>query len=97
VPDPSDPNYTRRLPSFTEKVAVKLNSLIGQGILQPTDPTSTQWTLRTGGFTANRAPGPNDDTLIGATLGVSWVNTATGDVYFCWTNDPGKAVWRGPF
>jgi hypothetical protein len=85
----------RRLKRITEKLSILYNSLFGQGALTQTGPTS--FIMRGGGWVMPRDPTATDDMSIGVLVGVSWVNTGSGRVWFNVSNAVNSAVWRGPF
>jgi hypothetical protein len=88
---PRDPVQDPRMRRFTELASQIVNSLIGKGQLLQTSPTS--WAIASGAFEVARAPGPGDDSTVGVTPGVLWINTATNGVYVNISDAPGSAVW----
>ncbi len=88
---PRDPVQDPRLRRITDMVSLILNSLIGRGQLLQTSPTN--WTLAAGAFEVARAPGPADDSTVGATAGVLWIDTLSSAVYVCQSAAVGSAEW----
>lgn len=91
VPDASD---TRRAARQTEILSAAWNSLLRAGYIRP---DGLDYSIRSGAFEATRAPRQEDDESIRAQVGMAWVNTSTKEIWFCVSNSPGAAVWKGPY
>lgn len=92
VPEPQAPDFKRRLSGFTEQVVNIANSLIAQGLLQQTGPSS--WTIQGAARTEARPPAADDDVLDGIVPGNLWIDAATGSVYINVSNTTAAAVWK---
>lgn len=95
VPDVRTQVGQDRLRRMTEKLSIIINSLLRQGYLHQVGGSDT-YAVIGGAFSATRAPNAMDDSTIGVVVGAPWVNTATGQIYFCTSNLTGLATWAGP-
>lgn len=86
-----DPVQDPRLRRAMEILSSMYNSLVGRGFIRQ-NPRGV-WSIQTGVFQVNRAPGLNDDETIGVLPGNTWINTVTGVAYINIINTPGAAVW----
>lgn len=91
VPNFETAHDLARLRRFTELVQTLVNSLFSQGSLVSTGVDT--YAMHSGGYALDRSPTTNDDSSVGVLPGVSWVNTATNDVYINAVNTVGAAVW----
>jgi hypothetical protein len=91
VPDISTAYGQDRLRRFTELVQTIFNSLFGNGDLVQTGQNT--YSLRSGGFSAPRAPTAMDDSSIGVKVGSVFVNTLNNSIYINVSSTIGSAVW----
>ncbi len=80
---------------FSEILSASFNALVQAGYVVQLGANT--YIIRAGAFSAPRAPTMEDDVRTGVLVGSSWVNTATGKIYFCVSNTMGLAVWNGPY
>ena len=88
---PQVPERDRR---FFDLVSNWFNCFVRKGLIVQ-GRRADDWQPFTGGFTAARDPGADDDTAtIGAYPGASWVNTETLAIFFMKRGTTGTAVWE---
>lgn len=81
-----------RVRAHIDAVAQILNSLIRLGYIRSLP--SGEFAIAGGGIALPRSPLATDDASVGAVVGMTYVNTLSGDVYVNTNNSSGSAVWK---
>jgi hypothetical protein len=90
---PRDPMQDVRMRRHTETVASILNSLLERGNIQLIDGGKQVYSIVGSTFVRNRPPTANDDSTIGASPGMVWIDTVADKPWFNISNAVGAAVW----
>lgn len=80
-----------RVRPHIDTVSQILNDLIRLGYLRV---TSGGYAVAGGGISLPRPPSVNDDSTVGAVVGMNYIDTLNQVAYVCMSNAVGAAVWR---
>lgn len=92
---PESEQISNRLRRITEKISVCLNSLFSQSYI--TLDGAASYSIKSGCWSAARAPTTQDDLSAGVQRGNIWVDTNANKFYVCIDNSGFAAIWNGPY
>lgn len=84
-------NVDDRLRPHVDIVADILNSLLRAGYIKK---VGDEYVLGGAGISFPRPPSVTDDVTVGAIVGGTYIDTLNNDLYVCFNNSVGSAVWR---